>query len=208
MFGTFTWGGLEIDLDAIPDAVKVGLMQRTLAHKLGNEVAAQVFKEKEKALAKAKANGHGDDVTIENVLDDDEEEQVTADFRRVMLDRILDGTVGLRVVGPRGSVLETIAFELAFAEAKAKLTPKGYWPEADRKAGVKAEDAVVEFAGGPKTREMLAELSFEKHKERFLESARKVRDERLQKQKAAKAAKEAAKGKVSASKEVEADELL
>jgi hypothetical protein len=173
-YGNFAWGGVEIDLDAIPDDVKAGLMKRTIVHKLGNEVAAQVVKQREKDKKE------GDEF-------DEEYETVTADLREKMLQKILDGTVGLRIGGPRGNTIENIAFELAMKQAETTLAPKGYWPKADRKNGIKAEDATIEFAGRAMTRDDLAEMVFEKYKDQLLEDAKAEHARRMEKAKLAKA---------------------
>jgi hypothetical protein len=173
-YGNFAWGGVEIDLDAIPTEVQKGLMQRTIVHKLGNEVAAALVKVREKDKKE------GDEF-------DEEYEAVTQDLREQMVKKILDGTVGLRIGGPRGNTIENIAFELAMKQAEATLAPKGYWPKADRKNGVKAEDATIEFAGRAMNREELTEMVLEKYKDKFLADAKEEHARRMEKAKLAKA---------------------
>jgi hypothetical protein len=166
--------GVKINLDAIPDVVKKGLIVTTLKHKLSNEVSANVIKLKEKAKE-----------------DNDEsfdEESVTHELREKMVARILDGSIVLRISGgPRGSTLENIAFELAMKEAEAKLAPKGYWPKADRARGIKAEDAKIEFGGREMTREDLADMYLVKYAERFKAAAEEEHKARMEKAKLAKA---------------------
>jgi hypothetical protein len=173
-YGDFNWGGVSVNLDDIPEAVRAGLMKRTLIHKLSNEVAAAVGKVREK-----------DGKTGEEF--DDDYEPVTLDLREKMVAKVLDGTIGLRIGGPRGNTLENIAYDLAMKQAEASLAPKGYWPKPDKKAGIKAEDATVDFAGRPMTRDDLAEMVLEKYKDRLMEEAKVEHAKRIEKAKANKA---------------------
>lgn len=174
MYGEFDWGGFKVDLDRIPEAVRKSFIERTLAHKLGNEVAATVTRLK----ADFKPKDEGDEF---------DEELTTEDLRKKMLDRIYEGSIGLRVGGPRGSTVENIAWELAMKQAEATLAPKGYWPKADRKAGIKAEDATIEFAGRAMTREELTDMVFEKYKDKLMADAKEEHARRMEKAKLAKA---------------------
>ena len=180
-FEPFEWGGVTIDLAKLPLAVAVNAIKRTVSHKLGNEVAADLVKEKEKAAKDG----------LE--LDDEEIEALTLAKREAMLQRFYDGTIGLRTGGARGSTLENIAFELASKEAQAVLEPKGLWPKGDKKAGIAAEDAVVELAGELLNREALANIRLDKHRDRLMEDAKVELDVRRAKAKEAKAARDAAK---------------
>jgi hypothetical protein len=184
--GVFSWGGVEIDLDAIPNETFVGLAKAGIRHKLANEVASGLIKVKEKA-------GESFD-----------EETETLALRQSMVQKILDGTVGLRIGGPRGSTIENIAWELAMKQAENSLAPKGYWPKADRKNGVKAEDATIEFAGQAMTREMLTDMVYDKYKDKLLEEAKIEHAARMEK---AKLAKQNTVKAVSAVEE-SADQLL
>jgi hypothetical protein len=174
VYGEFSWGGASVDLDAIPLEVRAVLMKRTIKHIWGNEVAAQVVKLREK-----------DDKKGEEY--DEEYEPVALDLREKMTAKLLDGSIGLRIGGPRGNTIENIAYELAMKQAEATLAPKGYWPKADRKAGVKAEEATVEFAGRAMTREDLADMVFEKYRDALMESAKVEHAKRAEKAKLAKA---------------------
>jgi hypothetical protein len=173
--GVFAWGNVEIDLDAIPNNVFVGLAKQGIIHKLGNEVAANLVKVKEKI---EKDGG---------VFDDDVKEEKSIELRKQMVQKILDGTIGLRIGGPRGTTIENIAQELAYKEAEAKLAPKGYWPKADRKNGVSAEDARIDFGGNSMTRQDLADMVYNKYEARFLEEAKVEHAKRMERAKAAKA---------------------
>jgi hypothetical protein len=173
-FGEFNWGGVTIDLDRIPTKVQGFLMSRGIIHKLGNEVAASVGKLK--ADYKPKEEG-----------DEFDEEAALKDLREKMAQKILEGTIGLRIGGPRGDTIENIAFELAMKQAENTLAPKGYWPKADRKNNIKAEDATVEFNGRAMTREELADVVFEKYKDKFMEEAKVEHKARMDKVKLAKA---------------------
>jgi hypothetical protein len=177
LMGPFAWGGVEIDLDAIPRDTFVGLAKQGIIHKLGNEVAAGLVKVKEKD-----AKEHEGEADYEF-----DEDAAKVELREAMVKKILDGTIGLRIGGPRGTTIENIAFELAMKEAEAKLAPKGYWPKADRKAGIKAEDAKIDFGGRSMSREDLADMVLEKYKERFLAEAEMEHKARMDKAKAAKA---------------------
>jgi hypothetical protein len=174
--GSWAGFGIEIDLDAIPDQVKKGLMVTTLKHKLSNEVSANVIKLREKATE-----------TNDESFD---EEAATQELRERMVARIMDGSIVLRISGgPRGSTLENIAYELAMKQAEQTLAPKGYWPKADKKAGVKAEDATINFGGRDMTRDDLTETVFEKYKDRFMKEAEVEHAKRMEKAKLAKANK-------------------
>jgi hypothetical protein len=174
VLGSWEGFGVNIDLDAIPAQVMKGLVVTTLKHKLSNEVAANVIKLKEKATA-----------------DNDEsfdEEVATKELREKLVERILDGSLVLRISGgPRGSTLENIAYELAMKQAEATLAPKGYWPKADKKNGIKAEDAVIDFSGRKMTRDDLTEMVFLKYKDQFMADAAVEHAKRLEKAKLAKA---------------------
>jgi hypothetical protein len=173
--GVFSWGGVDINLDDIPRDTFVGLAKQGIIHKLGNEVAAGLVKVKEKAEKDGET------------FDDEVKDAKSIELRQAMVKKILDGTIGLRIGGPRGSTIENIAFELATKEAELKLAPKGYWPKADRKAGIKAEDAQIEFGGKQMTREDLADMVYNKYAERFLAEAAVEHAARMEKAKLAKA---------------------
>jgi hypothetical protein len=177
LMGVFRWGEVDIDLDAIPNETFVGLAKQGIIHKLGNEVAASLVKVKEKAEKE-----HEGEADWEF-----DEDAAKIELREVMVKKILDGTVGLRIGGPRGSTIENIAMELAYKEAEAKLAPKGYWPKADRKNGIKAEDAKIEFVGRMMTREDLADMVYAKYHERFLAEAAVEHAARMEKARLAKA---------------------
>jgi hypothetical protein len=175
--GDFTWGGVEINLDAIPRDTFVGLAKQGIIHKLGNEVAAGLVKVKEKDLKE-----HEGEAEYEF-----DEDSAKVQLREAMVKKILDGTIGLRIGGPRGSTIENIAFELAMKEAEAKLAPKGYWPKADRKNGIKAEEASIEFGGRQMTRDDLADMVFTKYHDRFMSEATAEHAKRMERAKLAKA---------------------
>jgi hypothetical protein len=177
LMGVFEWGGVKIDMDAIPNETFVGLARQGIIHKLGNEVAASLVKVKEK-----QEKEHEGEADWEF-----DEDAAKIELREGMVKKILDGTVGLRIGGPRGSTIENIAWELASKEAEAKLAPKGYWPKADRKAGIKAEDAKIEFVGRMMTRENLVDMVYNKYAARFLEKAAVEHAARMEKAKLAKA---------------------
>jgi hypothetical protein len=175
--GDFTWGGVEINLDAIPRDTFVGLAKQGIIHKLGNEVAAGLVKVKEKDLKE-----HEGEAEYEF-----DEDAAKVQLREAMVKKILDGTIGLRIGGPRGSTIENIAFELAMKEAEAKLAPKGYWPKGDRKNGIKAEEASIEFGGRQMTRDDLADMVFTKYHDRFMSEATAEHAKRMERAKLAKA---------------------
>jgi hypothetical protein len=177
LMGVFRWGDVDIDLDAIPNETFVGLAKQGIIHKLGNEVAASLVKVKEKAEKEHEGEAEWEF----------DEDGAKIELREQMVKKILDGTVGLRIGGPRGSTIENIAQELAYKEAEAKLAPKGYWPKADRKNGIKAEDAKIEFVGRMMTREDLADMVYNKYAERFLAEAAVEHAKRMEKAKLAKA---------------------
>lgn len=174
LMGTFNFNNMTVDLDRIPFDVQVAMIKRTIQHKLGNEVAAAVIKLREKAGK-----------TEEDFAEEAETE--TQRLREEMVNKIYEGTIGLRIGGPRGSTIENIAWELAMKQAEASLAPKGYWPKADRKLGIKAEDATVEFAGKAMTREELTQVVYDKYEAKFLEEAKVEHAKRMEKAKVAKA---------------------
>jgi hypothetical protein len=174
--GVFGWGGVEIDLDAIPRDTFVGLAKQGIIHKLGNEVAAGLIKVKEKA---EKEHEGEEDWKFD-------EEAGKVELRQAMVQKILDGTIGLRIGGPRGTTLELIAYELAYKEAEAKLAPKGYWPKPNRAKGIKAEEATIDFGGREMTRENLADMYLNKYQERFKAAAELEHKARMDRAKAAK----------------------
>jgi hypothetical protein len=174
--GVFSWGGVDVDLDAIPRETFVGLAKQGIIHKLGNEVAAGLVKVKEKAEKE-----HEGETGWEF-----DEDAGKIELRKGMVQKILDGTIGLRIGGPRGTTLENIAFELAMKEAEAKLAPKGYWPKANRAKGIKAEEATIDFGGREMTRENLADMYLNKYQERFKVEAELEHKARMDRAKAAK----------------------
>jgi hypothetical protein len=174
--GVFSWGGVDVDLDSIPRETFVGLAKQGIIHKLGNEVAAGLVKVKEKAEKE-----HEGEVGWEF-----DEDASKVELRKVMVQKILDGTIGLRIGGPRGTTLENIAYELAYKEAEAKLAPKGYWPKANRAKGIKAEDATIIFGEREMTRENLADMYLNKYSERFKAEAEAEHKARIDRAKAAK----------------------
>ena len=79
--------------------------------------------------------------------------------------------------------MENIAFEIAYKRAQATLSPKGFWPEANRKLGIKADEATVLFGGVAMTRDEIAAKMLEKYRADILAEAEAVRAERLAKAK-------------------------
>jgi hypothetical protein len=170
-YGSYTFGGQTLNIDEIPEAVRLSWIQKAINHKLSNEVVSAALKVKEK-----EGDAYDDEATTE-------------ELRKKMVDRIMSGNISLFVGGPRGSTVENIAWELAQKEAEAKLAPKGYWPKLDKedkKLGVKIEDKTIEFNGIPMTREELTDMVFEKYKPRFMEEAKVEYDKRVEKAKLAK----------------------
>lgn len=186
MFGNFEWGGVEIDFDKVPEKVQAFLMQKGFIHKAGNEVAAAIVKQRT------------DFKPTEDAPEFDED-AASLELRKKLVDRLLDGTIATRIAGPRGNTIENIAWELAMKQAEATLAPKGLWPKADRKNGVKAEDATIEFAGKAMTRDELTDVVFEKYKDKLLEDAKEEHAKRAEKAKLAKQNAVKAVGKVDQS---------
>lgn len=185
-YGNFSWGGVEIDFDVVPESVQAFLMQKGLIHKLSNEVAA----------AKIKAEESFKPTFDGEVFDG---EAFSLDQRKAVIARCLDGTIVTRITGPRGSTLENIAWELAEKRAEDTLAPKGYWPKGDRKKGIKPEDATIEFVGQHMTRKDLTQMVYDKYEDELMEAAKVERDRRLEEAKVRKAnaVKTAAKVDVS-----------
>lgn len=188
-FGTFTWGNTVIDKDMLPIEVQSALMDKTLKHKLDNEVSSNVIRLREAAIEKAKKDGD------ESFDAEEFTESKTEELREVMKQKLYDGTIGLRIVGPRGSTIENIAMELAFKRAQAKLEPKGFWPKGNKKAGVSDDDAVVELQGQVVNREQIAQTFFEMFKDELMDAAKVEHAARMERVKANKANKVPVKAK-------------
>ena len=181
-YGTYEAGsGVIIDLDAFAQAFPESFgnaVRRGLSHKFSNEVASKITSLKDKFK---KDNGDAE-------MDDDAVEAAFEAERTKMAEAILTGKLAITAPGaPRGSGLESIAFELAFKRAKATLEPKGFWPQENRKLGIKADEATVQFAGEAMTRDEIASVVLAKYKDELFEEAKAERAKRLEVAKAKKA---------------------
>ena len=195
-YGSYNAGSeVVIDLDDLaarfPESF-ANAAKRGLAHKFSNECAAWILKEREKA---DKAG---------TPMDDDKADELVATWRNDLASAIMSGKTVITEPGaPRGSGLESIAWELALARTKAILAPKGLWPEADRKAGIKADEATVVFAGQPRTRDDLVRITLEKNRDVLMSEAKEVQAKRR-----AEAKKAEAKPVKAGATEVSAEDLL
>jgi len=197
-YGSYNAGSdVIIDLDdfaaRFPESF-ANAAKRGLAHKFNNECAAWILKEREKA---DKAG---------TPIDDDKADELVATWRNDLAAKLWSGNVVITEPGaPRGSGLESIAWELALARTKAILAPKGLWPEADRKAGIKADEATVVFAGQPRTRDDLVRITLEKNRDVLMSEAKEVQAKRRAE---AEAKKAEAKPVKAGATEVSAEDLL
>lgn len=173
-YGTYTYGKTTVDMDRLPELIQKNFIQRTIGHKLGNEVNSALLREREKAEKEGRE------------VDEDE---IVERLRNEMVEKFYAGTIGIRVTGPRGTTLENIAFELAGEAARKLLEPKGLWPMPNRKLGIKAEDATAIFGGEPRTREEITDMMLEKYRDRFMGEAKAEQERRVAEAKARKEAK-------------------
>lgn len=101
------YGNITIDSADLPESTVNALMSRGFAHILGNEVASKVtaWKKSEDGVN----------------ADADEVKAYTEAARNTMLQKLKDGTLGVRVGGPRGTALDTIIRQVAIERLKANF---------------------------------------------------------------------------------------
>lgn len=123
------YGNLVADISNLPEVSRVALMQRGFTHILGNEVASKVA-----AWKKTEDGSTADEAAIA---------RKTANYQDEALEKILDGKLGIRAGGPRGTAIETVMRVIAIAELKANFKKAGAkWPEkAD--STIKVRDRVL-----------------------------------------------------------------
>jgi hypothetical protein len=178
VYGMYDAGsGVTIDLDRFASLYPQSFgnaARRGLAHKFSNEIASTVTSAKEKHKA---ING------VE--MDDEEVERLFESKRSEMAQALLNGDLQISAPGaPRGSGLENLAFEIAFKRAKEKLEPQGFWPQENRKLGIKADEATVNFAGSIMKREEIAQAFLNKYREEIEAEAKVLREQRIAEAKA------------------------
>lgn len=188
-YGSFEYAGYVFDRDAIPENTRGGLLGSAIGHKMTNEVSSNVIRLRK--VAEEAAKKAGDDFDEEEFT-----ESKTKELRDAMHRKIMDGTVGIRISGPRGTTLENIALELASKAAEAKLAPIGAWPPNATKDN---PEPVVDFDGTILNRQQLAEMFLEKHRDSLMAQAVTEHAARVEKAKLAKANKANRQTKVAIS---------
>ena len=105
------YGDFDIDTQTVPATSLVALVQRGFNNILGNEVASKVTKWKDDYK-----DEHGENPN------DAEVATYTYDCRKAALQRILDGTLGVRQsAGPRGTAIDTVMRQIAVERLAAAL---------------------------------------------------------------------------------------
>ena len=184
------YGEHKVEIAAIPEAVAHAFLQRTFAHKMGNEVAANVT-----AKIVGKDGLANSDATRDQIKAwrESHAEQVSAwenELRTKLVADILSGEVGTRSTGPRLDPVEKKFQQLLVNHIKA-LLPKGMkFPKDD--------ETVLTFSNGEtRTRSQMltnAEATFGEKLRKDAE--RLVKEEQRM---AARAAAEAEKSEQTAS---------
>lgn len=182
---TLSYGDtFKVEVDAIPDAIKVALMQRTFAHKMGNEVSAAVVARVRTALSNPDATKQAiDDWRKANAA------QVSAwegELRSSIVQSILDGTMGIRETGPRKDPVEAKFETLVAAYVRSVLKSGG-------KKLPKDDETIIDLGNGvTRTRSQMLTNARVSQGERLRKEAEKlVREE----QRLAERAERDAKGK-------------
>ena len=168
------WGNQTIALSDIPESSVATLVQRTMNHVYGNEMASYA------AALKKKVDELGAAAYTEAQI-----ESMVADRREEKLDAILSGNLGVRSAGaPRATAFEALLRSIAterltakLAKAKLKL-PRGAGKNKDgseRPAGV----IVLKTANGPKefTREDLITNELTKYADEIRAEATRRQEE-------------------------------
>lgn len=143
-----TYGTHTIDPAALPTKSVQALIARGIAHYLGNEQASKV----------ASAFDGVEGVT------DEQKSAKKAELQALAVKALVDGTIGTRAVGPRGSTVDTVMRALAKAEVIGILKHnKLSFPTGDKK--VKFPDG-TELSGAD-----LIDRRIAKHGERLRKEA-------------------------------------
>jgi hypothetical protein len=149
-----SYGEITIDSSTLPEVSVKALLQRGLAHYLGNEQASKVA-----GKFPAPTNG-------EAPASDEAKAQFKAECVAAAVKALAEGTVGTRVGGPRGTAEDTIVRQLAEKEVRDILK--------HNKLTMPTGDKVVEFANGTKlTRQELIDRRIANHGERLRQEAKK-----------------------------------
>jgi hypothetical protein len=145
----FTWGtpGTADYVEVKPSDVSLPnmfvLALQGFRHKLGNEVAA-----KKAAFAKTEDG---------KAMSDDELNAKVKEWRAEMLEKILNGELGVRATssGPRVSGIEALKRAIAVEFLKARFA--AYEKKTGNKIKLPTKDETITVAGKPMTREQLIE---------------------------------------------------
>ncbi len=136
----FKWGDQEIDPADIPTVNMFALVQQGLNHKRGNEVSAARV-----AWLKSEEGQTASETDVATWV---------AAKQAEMLDKILHGTLGVRVSsGPRVSGLDALKRTIAVERIKAAF--KSYGAKIGKKLSLPTGDDTVDYMGKPMTREDL-----------------------------------------------------
>ena len=142
--GFLEYGDHKVAIDAIPVNVLHAMAQTTFSHKLGNEVDSKV-------TARIRGKEYlGSDATKDAVTAWREANKSQVDtwsdtFRTETCNAIVNGTLGLRVGGPRKDPVDTKFNDLVLKSIHATIKHLPSVLKAFKKG---ASDAVIDFGGG------------------------------------------------------------
>jgi hypothetical protein len=164
------YGDHTVDTDAIPDAIKIVLMQRTFSHKMGNEVSAAVVSRCRTAMGNPDATK--DAIAEWRTAHASEVEAWESELRSSIVQSILDGTLGVREVGPRKDPVEAKFESLVTAYVRSVLKSGG-------KKLPKDDETIIDLGNGvTRTRsQMLANARASQGDRLRKEAEKMVRDE-------------------------------
>lgn len=154
----FKWGDQEIDPARISTANLFALAQQGINHKYGNEVSAARV-----AWLKSEEGKNADE---------DEVAKWVADRRAAMLDKILNGELGVRTVGaPRVSGIEALKRTIAVEILRKRLDAES--KRTGNKVTLPKGEATIEVRGKHMTREQLIEAMLRSNAQHIEQEARR-----------------------------------
>ena len=178
----------SVETDAIPDAIKTALMQRTFAHKMGNEVSAAVVSRVRTAIGNPDATK--DAVEVWRTANAAQVTTWERELRAGIVKSILDGTMGVREGGPRKDPVDTKFDMLVLQYVRSVLKAGG-------KKLPKDDETILDLGNGvTRTRsQMIANAKASQGDRLRREAEKMVREEQRL---ADRAEKEAAKPEMNA----------
>ena len=166
------YGDHSVDFDALPEASKKALASRGLTHFLGNEQAAKLTNWAATRVAKAikelgEAPAKSDVDAATEMATPNDAERATRKIELVAeaLKTLHDGTVGVRVGGPKADPIESIMSRLASVEVADVLRAN--------KAKMPKGDETVVIGGQSLTKAELIARRIAKHGDRLRKAAQK-----------------------------------